>query len=149
MAVTAKDLREYLNLPPDTLVVTGGTSDGTAFPDSGTYTFIKTEDGWTLNGSAVSLSNYGITPGGGNEIVVDYLTYNTDRYLAAAKSKAKTAGVPELQDNAQYDLFILALASMYYDNRGMAFSGSYQQAAEENARRMINSFVLELRYADG
>ena len=38
---------------------------------------------------------------------------------------------------------------MYYGNRGMGFSGSYQQAAEENARRMINSFVLELRYSEG
>ena len=36
---------------------------------------------------------------------------------------------------------------MYYDNRGMAFGGSYQATAEENARKMINGHVLELRYA--
>ena len=36
---------------------------------------------------------------------------------------------------------------MYYENRGMAFSGSYQATAEENARKLVNSFVLELRYA--
>ena len=70
-------------------------------------------------------------------------------YLNAAKDKATAAGVPELKDNAQYDLFLYALAAMYYSNRGMGFSGSYQQAAEENARRMINSFVLELRYSKG
>ncbi len=68
-------------------------------------------------------------------------------YLAAARSKANAAGIPEYQNNAQYDLFLYAMAAMYYDNRGMGFSGSYQGAAEENARRMINSFVLELRYA--
>lgn len=72
---------------------------------------------------------------------------NLQRYIAAAKSKARTAGVPDFKHNAQYDLFILSLAAMYYDNRGMAFSGSYQATAEENAQRMINSFVIELRYA--
>ncbi len=68
-------------------------------------------------------------------------------YLNAAHSKAKNAGVPEYQNNAQYDLFLLALAAMYYDNRGMAFSGSYQASAETNARKMIDSFILELRYS--
>ena len=41
----------------------------------------------------------------------------------------------------------MALAAMYYENRGMAFSGSYQATAEENAKKLINSFVLELRHA--
>ena len=72
---------------------------------------------------------------------------NLGRYIAAAKSKARTAGVPVFEHNAQYDMFILELAAMFYDNRGMSFSGAYQATAEENARRMINSFVLELRYA--
>lgn len=66
-------------------------------------------------------------------------------YLDAARAKARAAGVPELKNNAQYDLFLLSLATMYYENRGMAFSGSYQATAETNARKMINSFVLELR----
>lgn len=74
-------------------------------------------------------------------------TEDLSGYLAAAQSKARAAGVPVFKNNAQYDLFILALASMYYENRGMAFSGSYQATAEENARKLINSFVLELRYA--
>lgn len=68
-------------------------------------------------------------------------------YLAAARSKARAAGIPDYESNASYDLFIYALAAMYYDNRGLAFSGSYQATAEENARKLINSFVLELRYA--
>ncbi len=68
-------------------------------------------------------------------------------FLNAARSKAKAAGVPEFEHNAEYDLFILSLAAMYYDNRGMAFSGSYQATAEENARKLINSFVLSLRHA--
>ena len=29
----------------------------------------------------------------------------------------------------------------------MVYAGSYQATAEENARRICNSFVLELRYA--
>ena len=72
-------------------------------------------------------------------------TEDLDLYLDAAKAKAAAAGVPELENNAQYDLFIMNLAALYYDNRGMSFSGSYQAAAEENARKLINSFVLELR----
>ena len=74
-------------------------------------------------------------------------TENLDRYLTAAQAKARAAGIPEFQNNALYDLFILDLASMYYENRGMSFSGSYQATAEENARKLINSFVLELRYS--
>ena len=76
-------------------------------------------------------------------------TENLDTYIAAAVAKARAAGVPMLQNNAQYDLFILSLAAMYYDNRAMGFSGTYQQAAESNARAMINAFVLELRYSQG
>lgn len=70
-----------------------------------------------------------------------------EAYVAAAKSKARAAGIPDFANNAQYDLFLHALAAMYYENRGMSFSGSYQATAEENARKLINSFVLELRYA--
>lgn len=68
-------------------------------------------------------------------------------YLNSAKSKARTAGIPDFKHNAQYDLMILSLATMYYENRGMSFSGSYQATAEGNARNIINSFVLELRHA--
>ncbi len=75
-------------------------------------------------------------------------TEDLSRYLDAAKAKARVAGVPSFRNNAAYDLFILALAAMYYENRGMSFSGSYQATAEENARNLINSFVLELRYAE-
>lgn len=68
-------------------------------------------------------------------------------YLSAARSKARAAGIPDFSHNAQYDLFLKSLAAFYYDNRGFTFGGSYQATAEENARRMINAFVLELRYA--
>lgn len=74
-------------------------------------------------------------------------TEDVSGYLAAAQSKARQAGIPSFKRNAQYDLFLLMLAAMYYDNRGMAFSGTYQATAEENARKLTNSFVLELRYA--
>ena len=71
-----------------------------------------------------------------------------ERYLAAARSKARAAGVPDYESNAQYDLFLMALAAMYYDNRGMGFSGNYQTTTGEAAQALINSFVLELRHAE-
>lgn len=69
-------------------------------------------------------------------------------FLSAAQAKARAAGIPDYENNAQYDLFLLALAGMYYENRSMAFSGSYQATAEANARNLINSFVLELRHKE-
>lgn len=92
MAVTANDLAEYLNNPPDNVE-------------------------------------------------------NLERYLAMAKSKARAAGIPDYQHNACYDGFLLALAAMYYDNRGLRFAGAYQDSAERTATKMVNSFVLELRHA--
>jgi len=153
MAVTANDLKEYLRLPPDSLIVEGeATVDRAAFTAavkrSGLYVFSKIETGWLLEGSPVSLNDYGITPDESEtEITVDCFTINVDNYLAAAKSKAKVAGIPVFENNAQYDLFILALAAMYYDNRGMSFEGQRPDYSEPAARNIINSFVNELRYA--
>ena len=62
-------------------------------------------------------------------------------YIDAAKSKARAAGIPDYRRNAQYDLFILALAAMHYDARGMAAPDG------DGAQRLINGFVLELRHA--
>lgn len=67
--------------------------------------------------------------------------------LDAAIAKARAAGVPDLQSNAQYDLFIYALAAYYYDNRGLTVSGSYKTETMEAAQKMIDAFVLELRNA--
>lgn len=153
MAVTSEDLKEYLKLPHDNITVMGdATIDRAAFTAaitrSGLYIFSKTETGWLLDGVPVSLIDYGLIPNENEtEISVDYLTFNVDRYLLAAKSKATTAGIPEFVNNAQYDLFILALASMYYENRGMAFEGQRTDYSEEAARKIVNSFVNELRYA--
>ena len=71
-------------------------------------------------------------------------TEDLTSFLAAAQSKARTAGIPVLRHNAQYDIFIKALAGLYYDNRGIGLADSSVEAA---AKRMIDSFVLELRYA--
>ena len=153
MAVTANDLKEYLRLPPDSLIVEGeATVDRAAFiaaiGKSGLYVFIKNGDGWLLDGASVVLEDSGITPVEGvEEISIDCVAYNVDSYLAAAKSKARSAGIPVFENNAQYDQFILALAAMYYDNRGMAFEGARTDLSEAAAKNIINSFVLELRYA--
>lgn len=154
MAVTASQLREYLRLPPDTVTVTGdATIDRTAFiaavTEGGTYVFTKGDSGWTLNGTAATLSEYGIIADvAETEITVEYTTIPVDAYINAAKSKARVAGIPAFASNAQYDLFIMALAAMYYDNRGMVFADSSTTYNQESINRMINSFVLELRYGD-
>lgn len=93
----------------------------------------------TMSATADGLRAYLTLPPDSNE--------ELELYLSAARAKARAADVPEYRNNAQYDLFIYALAAMYYDNRGMAYSGAYQATAEENARKIINSFVLELRHA--
>ncbi len=64
-------------------------------------------------------------------------------YLAAAQSKARTAGIRPFASNAQYDMFILQLASYLFDNR--AFTN---RDTADGAQQIINSFVLELRYAE-
>lgn len=153
MAVTAAELKEYLRLPQDHLSVTGdATIDRAAFiaavKTGGLYVFTKVGTGWLLNGATAVPAEYGVTPGEDEaEISIDYLTISVDSYLSAAKSKARTAGIPDFQNNAQYDLFIKALAALYYDNRGMAFDGARPDFVEAAAQRIINSFVLELRYA--
>lgn len=69
-------------------------------------------------------------------------------WLAAAKSEARTSGVPDFSHNAQYDLFIMALAAWHYDNRGLQVSGTYQATALETKKKMTDSFVLQLRHAE-
>lgn len=150
MAVSEKVLREYLKLPHDSIEVIGGaTVNHTVFisnvKEGGTYKFTKSEDGWLLNGAPVLLNDYGITPAASEmDIMVDYLTYPVDIYLNAAISKATSAGIPTFSNNAQYDLFILALASFYYDNRGLTLNDPRN---EQGVKNIMNSFVLELRYA--
>lgn len=70
-----------------------------------------------------------------------------ETYLAMAKSKARAAGIPDYQHNACYDGFLLALAAMYYDNRGLRYAGAYQDSAERTVTKMVNAYVLELRHA--
>ena len=69
-------------------------------------------------------------------------------WLNAAKSEARTAGIPDFDNNAQYDLFIYALAAWYYDNRGLQVSGSYQATARETMQKIKDAFVLQLRHAE-
>ena len=68
-------------------------------------------------------------------------------WLDAAKSEARSAGVPDFQNNAQYDLFLYSLAAWYYDNRGLQVSGAYQATTRETMQKIKDSFVLQLRYA--
>ena len=72
---------------------------------------------------------------------------NLEMFLEAARKSMSDAGVSEQPDNPKYDLCLCALASFYYDNRGFSFSGAYQATAETNARKLINSMILELRHS--
>ena len=69
-------------------------------------------------------------------------------YINAAKSKARTAGIRDFQNNAEYDMFIITLAASYYENRAFMYSSSYPATAEEAERNRINAAVLALRYAE-
>ena len=77
----------------------------------------------------------------------DVTSSQLESWLVAAKSEARTAGVKEFQHNAQYELFIYALAAWYFDNRGMQVSGTYQATSLETKQKIENTFVLALRHA--
>ena len=77
----------------------------------------------------------------------DTTTASLESWLNAAKSEARTAGIPEFKHNAQYDLFICSLASWHYENRGLQLSGSYQATQRDAMQKMKDAFVLQLRHA--
>lgn len=70
-----------------------------------------------------------------------------EMYLEAAKSRARTAGIPDYKHNARYKLLILIWACEAYENRGTGYSGTYQATAQETAKHISDALVLELRYA--
>lgn len=63
--------------------------------------------------------------------------------LNAAVSKAKNAGIPFDSENAMRDIFICGLAGYWFDNRNLAPVGQ----DNGDTQRMINAFILELRYS--
>lgn len=67
-------------------------------------------------------------------------------YLEAAIAYCSNAGVPPRAADPLYDLLILKLAAQEYDNRGLGFAGSDNRTSEETRQRMLNSFMLNLRY---
>ena len=64
-------------------------------------------------------------------------------YLSAAKEKARSAGIPEFQNNALYDQFLLSFAGLLYEARSM----DPNAADPQKVQMLINSFVLPLRYS--
>lgn len=78
-----------------------------------------------------------------------YLKLNPDAtedltgYIAAAHTRARTAGIPSFSHNALYDQFIKELAGYMHDNRALGASES-----ESGVQNIINSYVLQLRYSD-
>lgn len=77
----------------------------------------------------------------------DSLNQELTAYLNAAVAFCANAGVPWRDADPLYDLLILKLAAQEYDNRGLGFAGSDTRSSEETRQRMLNSFMLNLRYA--
>ena len=76
-----------------------------------------------------------------------------EMYVRAAIRYELLAGLRTARDAVAYidenetDLLILSLAGFYYENRSLGFSG-VSQVAEVSMRRLLNSFVLELRHSE-
>jgi hypothetical protein len=64
-------------------------------------------------------------------------------YLSAAKAKAKSAGIPNFQNNDLYDQFLLQFSGLLYEARSM----DPNAADPAKVQMLINSFVLPLRYS--
>lgn len=71
-------------------------------------------------------------------------TEDLEGYLLAAKAKARSAGIPDFQENAMYDQFLLQFAGLLYDSRSMDTS----DADPAKVQMLLNSFVLPLRYSE-
>ena len=67
---------------------------------------------------------------------------NLGGYLSAAMAKARSAGIPDFQNNALYDQFLLQFAGLLYDARSM----DPDAADPAKVQMLINSYVLPLRY---
>ena len=82
-----------------------------------------------------------------------YLRIRTDseeeltEYLYAAIAYCRNGGVAYREDDPLYDLLIYKLAAQEYDNRGLGFAGTDTRTSEETRQQMLNSFILNLRYA--
>lgn len=139
MAVTVQQLLSYLNMPPDP----PAWEDDTAYDLGG----VVTHEDHIWRSEADENEHEPGTVNSNWTNLGETAAVEAASYLASAISKARSSGVPNFSHNANYDMFIKNLAAMYRDNKGMAFSGSYQATAEATAKKMINGFVLELRHA--
>lgn len=74
-------------------------------------------------------------------------TEDLSAYLEAAIAWCTNAGVTPRYADPLYDLLILKLAAQEYDNRAMGNMAGEPDKAEEARQRMLNAFVLNLRYA--
>ena len=71
-------------------------------------------------------------------------TEDLEGYLLAAKAKARSAGIPDFQDNAMYDQFLLQFAGLLYEARSM----DTDAADPAKVQMLLNSYVLPLRYSE-
>ena len=67
----------------------------------------------------------------------DTTTASLQMWLDAAKSEARSAGIPDFKHNAQYDLFICSLVGWYYDNRERRFCAATASRHRRSERRFL------------
>lgn len=128
MAVTVEKLRRYLRLPPPPAApAAAGTAD---------------ED-------AAETQQEGAAEAAAEETAAQPADSDPEleAYMNAAVAWCANAGVPYRANDPLYDLLILKLAAQEYDNRAMGNMAGEPDKAEEARQRMLNSFVLNLRYA--
>ena len=66
-----------------------------------------------------------------------------DGYLSAALAKARSAGIPQFENNGLYDQFLLQFSGLLYEARSM----DPNAADPAKVQMLVNSWVLPLRYA--
>ncbi len=131
MAVTVENLRRYLRLPPPPAApAAAGTADSAETQQEGAAE-AAAEEAAAEETEAQSADS----------------DPEMEAYLNAAVAWCSNAGVPYRANDPLYDLLILKIAAQEYDNRGLGFAGTDTRTSEETRQRMLNSFILNLRYA--
>ncbi len=139
MAVTTETLRRYLRLPPPP-AAPAAAGTGTAQPQDGT-------DAEENPAAEAATETAAETAPAETAAQPESDDPELKAYLDAAVALCTNAGVAYRENDPLYDLLILKLAAQEYDNRAMGNMAGEPDKAEEARQRMLNAFVLNLRYA--
>ena len=131
MAVTVENLRRYLRLPPPPAApAAAGTADTAETQQEGAAEAAAEE---------AAAEETAVEPADSDP--------ELEAYMNAAVAWCANAGVPYRANDPLYDLLIYKLAAQEYDVRALGNMSGEPDKAEEARQRMLNSFILNLRYA--